>query len=129
MIPVRLACIGSLFFALCMGACGSTSTPDGSCYTDFDCEADQLCGREGVCLLCDNCARGRIGTCLAPVFPIEREPDSIRLDPQGENEVLVYLYTCSAGSSEFRYTRRPPRGSRPRDESHCPASLREPRSH
>ena len=108
MIPVclYLARFGLFILALWMGACGSTSTPDGSCYTDFDCEADQLCGREGVCLLCDNCDRGRIGTCLGPIFPISREPDSIRLDPQGENEVLVYLYTCSAGSSEFRYTLR-----------------------
>ncbi len=96
-----------LVLAACLAACGQVTTPDGSCLTDFDCEPDQLCGLQGVCLLCSNCERGRVGTCTVPVFPGEREPDSAWLEPGGDGEVLVYAYSCDQGATEYRYSRGP----------------------
>jgi len=96
-----------LVLAACLAACGQVSTPDNSCLTDFDCEPDQLCGLQGVCLLCSNCERGRVGTCTVPVFPGGQEPDGVRLDSDDFGEVLVYMYFCDQGVTEYRYVRGP----------------------
>ncbi len=89
----------------CLAACGQT-IPDGTCLTDFDCQVDQLCGSQGMCLLCLNCQRGRLGTCTVPAFPIAREPDAVRIEASGLDERLVYRYDCASGESEFSYLRR-----------------------
>ena len=101
MTPVRLMVLG---LALVLSACGGT-TPDGSCVTDYDCEFDQLCGHEGFCLACDNCQRGWVGTCTAPVWPLERQPDSVWIEASMDGDVLVYGYQCESTTSEYRYVR------------------------
>lgn len=85
-------------------ACGDTRS-EGDCLTDFDCESDQLCGGAGHCLLCANCDRGRVGTCTAPAFPLDRDPDTIRLEDAGGGDLLVYVYQCPGATSEYRYLR------------------------
>ncbi len=87
-------------------ACGD-SRPDGACLTDFDCEPQQLCGTAGRCLECLNCERGRVGTCLGPVFPLDAAPDTIRLEESGGGDLLIYVYGCDGATSEFRYLRGP----------------------
>ena len=58
-----------------------------------------------MCLLCTNCDRGRVGTCTAPAFPVDTTPDTIRLEDDGGDDLLIYVYRCAGGSSEFRYRR------------------------
>lgn len=88
---------------LAAGCAGSG--PDGSCVTDYDCEADQLCGTAGRCLLCDNCDRGRVGTCTAPAWPRSGPPDAIRLESREDRDMLTYLYRCEAAETSYRYDR------------------------
>jgi hypothetical protein len=89
--------------ALFSGGCGSS--PDGDCYTDFDCEEDQVCGLGGKCLLCENCQRGVISTCTAPAWPRPGAPEEIRIDSYPDQERLIYLYTCPGAVTEYRYHR------------------------
>ncbi|MBN2496948.1 MAG: hypothetical protein JXR96_20320 [Deltaproteobacteria bacterium] len=86
-------------------ACGQTTRPDGACVSDYDCEPDQLCGADRHCLLCTNCDRGRVGTCMAPVWPLDRQPDEIFVEPSIDGDVLVYSYACEGAWSDYRYTR------------------------
>lgn len=92
-----------LSVALFVGACGSS--PDGACYTDFDCETDQVCGLEGRCLLCANCQRGVISTCTAPAWPRPEAPEEIRIEPFSDQERLIYVYACPGATTEYRYHR------------------------
>ncbi len=98
-----LAACGLLALALAVCACGNG--PDGSCYTDFDCETNQVCGLAGMCLQCTNCERGQVGTCTAPVWPRETAPDSVRIDTLSDRERLIYAYTCPGALTEYRYHR------------------------
>jgi len=91
--------------AATLGAAGCGGTPDGSCYTDFDCEPDQVCGLEGYCLLCENCQRGVVATCTAPAWPLDRIPDSIRIESYPDREKLIYVYDCDGPTTEYRYHR------------------------
>lgn len=84
-----------------LAACGGGNA---TCHTDFDCAADELCGLEGVCLLCENCRRGVVATCTAPAYPFG-EPDAIRLDEYNDREKLVYVYNCTGATTEVRYDR------------------------
>ena len=105
---IRPLSTGMLWMLGCLGlvlaGCGAV-TEDGSCTTDFNCPADQLCGLEGVCLLCDNCDRGRVGTCTAPRFPEEQPPDAVRLEATDDADLLLYVYGCPGGERSYRYRR------------------------
>ncbi len=97
---------GGLLLFVCLLGLGCTpATPDGTCLTDYDCEFYQLCGMGGYCLACDNCQRGWVGTCTAPVWPLEREPNSVWMEASIDGDVLVYGYDCESATSEYRYTR------------------------
>jgi hypothetical protein len=86
-------------------ACGEGSTPDGNCVDDFDCEPDQVCGLSGICLLCDNCQRGIVGSCTVPAYPQPRAPDSIWRESLGDRECLHYIYRCEGNLTDYRYDR------------------------
>ncbi len=90
--------------AVWFAACGSF-TPDGDCIDDFDCEPDQVCGLGGVCLLCENCQRGVVSTCLVPAYPQAYPPDSVRLESRSDRDCLIYIYRCQGGFTEYRYDR------------------------
>ena len=90
---------------LLLAAAGCGSGPDGSCYTDFDCEPNQLCGLSGVCLDCSNCQRGIEGTCTAPVWPREQAPDAVHIETMSDREKLIYSYECPGAVTEYRYDR------------------------
>ena len=93
-----------ILVSVLLAACGE-STPDGDCIDDFDCEPDQVCGLSGVCLLCDNCQRGVVGTCTVPAYPQPYPPDSVRLDPHADRECLIYIYSCQGNVTEYSYDR------------------------
>ncbi len=103
MKPGYLTALFSLLAISIVASCGSS--PDGSCYTDFDCDIDQVCGLNDMCLLCSNCERGQVATCTAPVWPRPGPPDSIRIEPFNDREKLIYVYSCSGATSEYRYHR------------------------